>query len=303
MKKIVILVGLVNMYLLASAITILAPKAPPTIPLLSVASENESINLEYYTDFATEVLPKIIKEEDYLFVVPTNVASKLYNKGKDLRLLGITSLGIVHILSSDQTVKNIKDLENKTVYIGAQGSSPDVIARYILEKNNIKVNIKYRTSQEITKLYIAGKIKNVVLPEPLASLADFKNKNSSRLADLTKEWNKLNQKSNGIPQVGLVGSSKYIEKNKKDIELLSREYKKSVEYVNKNTLEIAKIGKIALNLPLPVKVMEDSIKNMNLVYITGKDGYQNITFYLNELKKMDPITIGGALPNEEFFKE
>ncbi|MGM0507642.1 MAG: DUF3834 domain-containing protein [Fusobacteriota bacterium] len=306
MKKIFILFTFLNLFNFSSALTILAPKAPPTLALLKVANENEDIKVQFYTNAATEVIPKIIKDEEFLYILPTNVASKLYNKGKKLKLLGITSFGIVHLLSNDESVESIFDINEKSIYIGAQGSSPDVISRYILDKNNIKPNIKYRTSQEIAKLLITGKIENAILPEPLASLANFKGKDTKRVSDLTQEWIKINSKSRGIPQVALVGNQNFINNNNDIIKRLESQYKKAVDYIkinNNKDLEVAKKGKKDLDLNIPDSVMQNSIKKMNLVYIKGNQSKKEILNYLEELKDMEPNSIGGNLPNEDFFME
>lgn len=198
------------MVIMLFPLEIMVPKAPPAIPLIKLQEEGV-VKINYYTNAKTEVLPDIIKGKDKLFIIPVNLGAKLYNSGKDIELLGVVSEGLLSIVSSDESVKSITDLNDKKLYIGARGSSPDVIARYVLGKNSVNANIEYRTSPEIAKLIIAGKIENAVLPEPLATLVMFKKKEIRRVLELKEKFN------NEMPQVGIFCSKSFLKVIKKKL--------------------------------------------------------------------------------------
>ena len=193
------------------SLTVYLPKAPPSLPMAKVAQNMKNLELVYYDDVNTEILTKIIKNEDALFIIPTNVGANLYNKGKDIKLISILSNGLISIISS-KDIKSFKSLNKEDIYIGGQGSSPDVISSYLFKKNSITPKVSYRESSEIAKLLITNKIDTAVLPEPLASMVLEKNKKMKRIFILKNEWTKLNKQS-GIPQVAIFGSSKVISEN------------------------------------------------------------------------------------------
>lgn len=302
MKKILLFLSIMIITVSTYSITIITPKAPPAIPILRAAENDPTINIKYYTNANIEVIPKIIKEEENLYIIPSNVAAKLYNKGKDLKILGITSLGLVYLLSSDENINSTKDLNNKEIYIGAQGSSPDVIAQFTFAKNNVSPTIKYSSSQEIAKLLLTNRIKTAVVPEPLASLVLSKNKNVKRVINFATEWQKIDSNLKGIPQVALVVPTKYYYQNKTKIDEILLNLKKSNTWVNSHKEEAAKLGKEKLKLSklFSEKIISDSIDYMNLVFISDGESKYLIP-YFNHLKNINPKMIGGDLPNEKIY--
>lgn len=284
----------------AEGINIILPKAPPSLPMVKTASKLEGINLIYYTDAMVEAVPNIIKNKEYLYVIPINMGAKLYEKNQDLKLIGILSKGLLSVISEKNYV-SIKDLDNNEIYIGGQGSSPDVISRYIFNKNNINPKIKYRSSQEIAKLMISKKAHNAVLPEPLASLVLDKNKNLKRSFIFKDLWNDVSNSDN-IPQVGLFAPKKMLDKNKDKINELLLEYKKSVNWVNSNTDEAADLASDIFQIKISKELLKESIKNMNLVYISGKDGRSEVKKYLENLKETNNDIVK-RMPDEDFYQE
>lgn len=281
------------------ALDILVPKAPPAIPAIKAAQEMEGVNIYYFTDTVTEVVPKIMQNKEYVFVVPTNLAAKLNNKGKDLRVLGITTKGILSVISTEE-LSNIDGLSGKDIYVGGQGSSPDVITQYILKKNHVDAHMKYRTSPEVAKLIMTEKINYAVLPEPLATMALFKNKNLKRAFIYKNEWEKINN-NQGIPQVGFFASQKVINTNQAEIKAFLAAYKDAVAWVNENPADAAELGKNALMLPMPAKVIENAIPNMNLIFQTPAEAKISINNYLKNLMEIN-TKILSKLPKDDFYE-
>lgn len=300
MKKVITFLSFVVFSLSTYSLQIVLPKAPPSLPLAKASESLPNTTLKYYTDFNTEVIPSIVKEEEGLYVIPTNNAAQLYNKGKNLKLIAILSEGLLSVISN-KDFPNIKSLANEEIYIGGQGSSPDVISNYIFDYNKIKVNAQYRTSQEIAKLLITGKVNTAVLPEPLASQVLDKNKSLKRAFILKDEWKKIT-KQNGIPQVGIFASEKTIKKYSKEITLLSKEYLKSLVWVNSNKNAAAKFGISVFQVNLSEEAFENSIDNMNLVYIEGLKAKSSVGFYLKNVNSIDGEKLD-KIPGDDFYKK
>lgn len=300
MKNIIVLFSLVLLSWNTFSLGLVLPKAPPSLALAKASETLKDLELRYYTDFNTEVVPNIIKNENALFVIPINNAAQLHNKGKDLKLIAVLSEGLISIVS-DKSYATIKALKGEDIYVGGQGSSPDVISNYIFEYNKIDVNVQYRTSQEIAKLIMTGKVNTAVLPEPLASQVIDKNKKLKRVFVLKDEWKKINGQ-NGIPQVGIFASEKVIKDNKKIIENLAKEYKNSLLWINTNKKEAAKFGISVFQVALSEEAFEDSIDNMNLVYIEGLKAKPSIDVYLKTLKAVDGEVLE-KIPGADFYKK
>lgn len=280
------------------SLTILLPKAPPSLPVVKSVEGLEDINLIYYTDATTEVIPNIVKDKDYLYIIPVNLGAKLYNKGKDLRLIGVLSEGLISLVSTE-SFESFNQLDKKDIFIGAQGSSPDVISRYLFNKENISPKINYRSSQEVAKLLIGGKANTAVLPEPLASLALFKNKELKRTFIFKDLWKDITN-YDSIPQVGIFGKKDLNDKEKELIEKFIQNYKKSLVWIDENPKEASQLALKHFELTLPEKVITEAITNMNLTFKSGTESKNDVEGYLNSLINVDKGILS-KLPDENFY--
>jgi len=257
---------------------IYTPKAPPSIPMLPMKDE---VKIHYYQDVHTEIIPKIIKNQGGIYVIPTNLGENLKNKGLELKLLGVTSQGLISIISNKK-IEDIRDLDGENIIIGAQGSSPDIISKFLFKNNNISPKITYRSTPEIAKLMILQKGDHAVLPEPMATLVLEKNSKLIRTIVYRDEWRKLTSLS-GIPQVGLYTTSKYSKTHSKEIEKFINEYKKNLKDLKKNPNEFIDLAQVNFNINLSNKGYEESIKYMNLTLIDGKKGDKLVKEYIEIL--------------------
>ena len=299
MKKLIATLIFVLIYSSINAITVLVPKSPPTIPVIRAVQSSVDVDIEYYTSVNTQVIPKIIKNEDYIYLIPTNLAAKLSLKGNDIKLLSVLSTGLLSVVGTEEIGK-IGGLDGKKLYIGAQGSSPDVISRYIFSRHKIQPNIVYRSSEEIYKLAVSKKLEFAVLPEPLATMALLKNSSLKRLFVLKEEWRKVNG-VDSIPQVGLFASQSFIEKEKPQIEKLLRGLERAVVWTNENPYNAARLGIEKMNLNFEPNALSISIPYMNLVYLDTKNSKEDLIKYFKALIEMEKNVLN-ELPREEFYE-
>jgi NitT/TauT family transport system substrate-binding protein len=72
-----------------------------------------------------------------------------------------------------------------------------------------------------------------------------------------------------------------------------------VEYVNNNVdAAAALVGKYDI---FPVTVAQRAIPHCNITFIEGQSMKKNLSGYINILFKQNSQTIGGALPDDEFY--
>uniref|UniRef100_UPI0035677537 DUF3834 domain-containing protein n=1 Tax=Ilyobacter sp. TaxID=3100343 RepID=UPI0035677537 len=208
--------------------------------------------------------------------------ANLHNKGVDIRLVGVTSRGLLSFLS--KSVGSIEELNGKKLYIGGQGSSPDVITRIILKNRGISPEINYRSSGEIAKLAMTRKIDNMILPEPLATMVLSKNKDFKRVSEMKDMWQGKN-----IPQVGIFVRGNVYDKKSREIDKFSENYRKALERKENSVLLKKAIEEFSLGLS--IEELRESVKYMNLTLDTGcKISVEN---YLKAL--------GIKLPGDDFY--
>lgn len=283
------------------ALTIYAPKAPPTIPLLKTAEALKNVRIVLYNDVQTEVLPKILKENGNLYVIPSNIAAKLYNKGVPIQVLGVTSLGLLYLLSGDPAVKSIEDLDGIKVSIGEPGSSPDAIARFLFNKKGVKPVIVYGSTPSIAQYLIGGKIKTAVLPEPYATMALSRNPSVRRIGDFRRIWESTVPGSAGMPQTVLAGKAGFIAKQKPEIEEFIRQYQESISWTFNVPKTSSRFGVDKLGLNMKAEALEKSFFFMNLTFMGGKDARASLTGYFKSMMETDRESVGENIPDEKFY--
>lgn len=267
------------------------------------ADRSYAYDVEYYSD-PQEVGPLLIKGEVDIAALPLNMAANLYKKtdGK-IKMLAINTLGVLHVLSKDDSIKSVADLKGKTVYSSGQGATPEYIVNYILRKNGLEpgkdVTIEYKTAHnELATLAVEGSVDICILPEPFASKVLAKNESYKRVLDLTAEWGKVS--SAKLAQGCLVARSDYIEQNPEIIKEFMSFYEASVNFVNNENnagaVFLAKNG--YFDTP---QLAADTIPNCNIVFITGEEMKKTATENFTVLFEANPASVGGEIPADALY--
>lgn len=267
------------------------------------ADRSYAYDVEYYSD-PQEVGPLLIKGEVDIAALPLNMAANLYKKtdGK-IKMLAINTLGVLHVLSKDDSIKSVADLKGKTVYSSGQGATPEYIVNYILRKNGLEpgkdVTIEYKTAHnELATLAVEGSVDICILPEPFASKVLAKNESYKRVLDLTAEWGKVS--SAKLAQGCLVARADYLEQNPEIIKEFMSFYEASVNFVNNENnagaVFLAKNG--YFDTP---QLAADTIPNCNIVFITGEEMKKTATENFTVLFEANPASVGGEIPADALY--
>ena len=138
-----------------------------------------------------------------------------------------------------------------------------------------------------------------MLPQPYVTTAQMQMENLTVALDLTEEWDKVSPDSAPVTGV-LVVRKDFAEAHPDAVELMIQEYNSSVEYVNANVEDAAKLVVeygIVPKEPVAVK----AIPECNIVCITGEDMKAKVSGYLNVLFEQDASSVGGAVPADVFY--
>lgn len=289
-----------------------ALKGPTSMGMVQMINESkENKNKEYnFTIYNSvdEIVPKVVSGEIDIAAIPSNVASVIYNKTKGkIDTLAINTLGVLYVVENGNSIKTIDDLKGKTIYSSGKGATPQFALDYILKKNKIDpqkdVNIEYKSEHtEALASLVNDKNGVAVLPQPFVTVAKAKNKNLSVVLDLTKEWDKVNKggKDKGTLITGvLIARKDFVDKYPEKVKSFMNEYKKSVEFTNKNVEEAAKL--IGENKIVPTPIAKAAIPKCNITYIDGKEMKDKLSGYLKVLYDANPKSIGGQMPGEDFY--
>lgn len=286
-------------------------KGPTSIGLVKLMDEDEKgiANNDYnfmITPTVDEIVALIGKGELDIAAIPANLSSILYNKteGK-ISVAAINTLGVLYIVENGDSLNSLEDLKGKTIFSTGKGTTPEYVLNYILESNGIDVNkdltIEYKSEATEVAALLASK-ENVIalLPQPFIAASQAKNENIKIAFDITEEWDKLQEDTESSLVTGVViVNDKFLENNKEEFDIFLEEYETSVNFVNNNIGEASElVGKYEI---IPELIAIKAIPLCNISFISGIEMQEKLSGYLKVLYNADPQSIGGQLPDEDFY--
>lgn len=287
-------------------------KGPTGIGAAELMQQNEeknSLNDYEFTVAAApeEIVSKIVSGEVDIAAVPTNMASTLYNKteGK-VKIAAINTLGVLYLLENGDEVQSFEDLSGKTLYISGKGATPEYIMDYLLKANNIQdVTVEFKTThEELAAALASNQVGIGVLPEPQVTAVTSKSPNTRIALDITQEWaltsQKLQKEESQLAMGCIVVREDFLKENKEAFDDFLKEYKQSIDFTNQNQKEAAVLVEKFEIIP-SAQVAEKAIPNCNIVYIDEEQMKNSLTDFYSVLFEANPQSIGGKLPDEDFY--
>ncbi|MEA4816184.1 MAG: MqnA/MqnD/SBP family protein [Lachnospiraceae bacterium] len=292
-------------------INIAVLKGPTGLGALKLMEDNDAKTAKNNYNFTISAAPdevtgKVISGEIDIAAVPTNLAATLYNKteGK-IKLAALNTLGMLYVLENGNTINSIADLAGKTIYSSGQGATPEYALNYILEQNGIEnVTVEYKAEHaELATAVAAGEVNIAVLPEPNVTAVLLKKPDIRIALDLTEEWNKISEKNNddSVLSMGcIIVRTDFLENNKEAFDTFLDEYKASIEYVTSNVEPSATLAE-KYGILASAAAAKSAIPKCNIVYIDGSEIKDSIENFYNVLFEANPKSVGGTLPDENFY--
>ncbi len=286
-------------------IIVQAPVGPPTAPLLSLAENitlpDTSVELIIYKT-VEEATARVVKGEADFTVLPVNVAAKLYNKDLPVKLANVSTWGILYLVSADPELKEWSDLAGKDLYVGAKGSSPDVLTRYLLSKKGVQadeVKLTYLDSPEIAQMMINGLVKYAVLPEPMVTQVILNNQQARVVRDFYSDWQTAAGNSAKLPQTGMVVRNDFAMAHPETVRDFQLAYARQLEATVADPVSVAPLVEKHLNMKAPVFIQ--SMSRTRLQFVPASSAKADVHTYLKALLDLSPDMVGGKLPDEKFF--
>ena len=281
-------------------------KGPTGMGIVKLMEENKDLYDITLYDSPDQIVSKIVSGEVDGAAIPSNLAPILYTKTKQgIKLVAVNTLGVLYVVENGTTVKNISDLKGKTIVASGKGGTPEFALNYILNKNGLvpdkDVKIEWKAQHSDVAAALASKQINLaVLPEPFVTTTKLKDAALNVNIDLTKEWEKVSGTDSQLIMGALIFRSDFITKRGSDLDAFLVKYKASVDYVNKNAAAAGAL--IEKNAILPnAKAAELAIPRSNIVFISAQDAKKSLTGFFTVLMQSDPKSIGGSLPDENFY--
>lgn len=299
-------------------IVLSGPMANVTHPLLRIietgALDDVAKKIEFHLWKNPDELRALSLKHSVDFVaVPTNVAATLYNKGVDIKLLNVSVWSILSLLTRDESLKKIEDFKGKTIAMPFRGDMPDIIFEEIAKAKGLNVkkdfNLQYLSSPlEAMQMLVLRRIDHALLAEPATSIALRKTGSFPlkliapdlyRSSVLAKEWGEVFKVQSKIPIAGIATVGK-IKENDYVIKRFNEELEKATLWYKNNPKQAGKLAEKHIKM-LEAKGVADSIKHIQMDVVQASQAKKDLKFFMNLLYTNNPKSIGGKLPDDQFY--
>ena len=283
------------------------PTSIGLVKLLEDAKNGETVNNYEFTMAAAadELTPKLLKGELDVLAVPANLASILYNRSEGgVKMIAVNTLGVIYIVEKgSEEIHSLEDLRGKTIYATGKGTTPEYALTYLLSQSGLDIEKDVTMEWKSEPTEVVATISTMdtavaMLPQPFVTVAGTKVDGLRTALDLTQEWESLDNGSSFIT-AGLVVRADFAEENPEALRVFLEEYKASTDYVNANTADAAVL--VEQYDIVNAKIADIAIPYCNIVCIPGEAMQTMLSGYLQVLFDQNPASVGGALPEEDFY--
>jgi NitT/TauT family transport system substrate-binding protein len=287
------------------------PSAIPMARLFEQHPELDGVESTFEVSASPDILlPKMIKGEVDIGILPINVAAKIYTANNGAVVLAaITGEGMVNLVTKDASVTSLANLKGKRVYVAGQGATPDYLTRYLLESAGIAVGdgpnavaLDFSIAgPEIAPSVISGKIAYAVVPEPFSTVITSNNAEFRRAIDFQKEFAAAQNKPGlNYPVTALVVRAEFAKNYPQTLRLFVEAMGEAVAWTNANPQEAGQlVQKHTLGLQAPIAAR--SIPTSSFAFSTAQAARTAVELLLEIFTRLDPASTGGKLPDDGFY--
>ena len=255
---------------------------------------------------ADEILPQMVKGDLDIALVPANVASVLYHKTQGgVEVIDINTLGVLYMVSGEDSLTNFTDLKGKTIYLTGKGTTPDYVLQYLLTANGMSVDdvtLEYKSeATEVASVLAEDPTAIGLLPQPFVTAACMQNDALKVIFDLNEEWNKVQGENGSSMVTGVtVVRKEFLEENEAAVKSFMEDHKASAEAINADPATGAVLA-VEAQIVAKEPVAQKAIPGCNITYIDKDEMKQALSGYLDVLFHQDSLSIGGGLPESDFY--
>ena len=259
---------------------------------------------ELYTD-ATALVAPITKGELDIAVIPSNLASVIYNKTEGgIEVLSTCNLGVLNIVERGENISTVADLKDKTVYMTGQGAVPEYTVRYLVSQAGLSfdddINVIWCADTTEALSYIkADEAAVAVLPQPFVTAACAQVEDLRVAVDLNAAWDSTVSGCSIVTGV-VVARKEFAEAHPQIIKDFLKDYEASIIYTSTNTDETAELIE-KYGIVAKAAIAKKALPGCNLTCRTGSELKELLGGYLEILYEQNPASVGGNLPGDDFY--
>lgn len=257
----------------------------------------------YAVELATapdQVTAKFISGDIDIAAVPINLAATLYKKTEgEAVMIAVNTLGVLYLIENGNSINSLSDLAGKTVYATGQGSTPEYTLNHLLSLAKVEgVKVEYIQEHSALATQLAdGSVSLGMLPEPHVSSVMVKNKDARIALDLNAQWKELT--GSDLVQGCYIVRKAFLNDNRDLVIRFLNDAKASSDKLLSDADAASVVVEQGILGAEPVA--KRAIPQCNVVCLTGQDMVTISNAMLQVLFESNPKSVGGQLPNEDFY--
>lgn len=294
------------------------PPAAVSYPLVrmvdtgALADLADSVEFQVWRDPDQLRLMTLEGQADVL-AMPTNVAANLYNRGAPVRLVNVSTWGVLWLVSRAPDLKTLGDLKGAEIAMPFRADMPDIVFGVVAEAQGLDARKDFKmryvaSPMDAMQLLIARRVDHALLAEPAVSMALRRTQSFPlgliapdlhRSIDLQQEWGRVLGRSARIPQAGitLVGA---VGERADVVARVHTAYAEALAWCQRMPEACGEA--VAARIPmLDALAVADSIVASPLEAVSAADARTELEFFYQTLAQRNPALIGGAVPDARFY--
>ncbi len=248
-----------------------------------------------------------------VLAMPVNVAANLYNRGAKLRLVNVSTWGLLWIVSRDPSVKRLGDLRGREIAMPFRGDMPDIVLGLIAAREGLDprkdLRLRYvATPIDAMQLLITKRVDHALLAEPAVSMALRKTGSFPmslvapelhRAVDLQVEWGRAFDREARIPQAGIAAMSSVMDRPATMARIASA-YARSLAWCNGNAQACGQMVAKRIEA-LSADAVADAVATSRMKAVPAAEARAEVEFLFALLLERNPALIGGRMPPDDFY--
>lgn len=248
-----------------------------------------------------------------VLAMPVNVAANLYNRGASLRLLNVSTWGLLWLVSRAPDLTTLGDLRGQEVTLPFRGDMPDILFGLLAEREGLDLrkdlHLRYvATPIDAMQLLLMRRTEHALLAEPAISMALRKADSGPlslvapqlhRSIDLQQEWGRLLQREARIPQAGIALMAS-IKDDPAVAARIEAAYAASLQWCSEHADACGQMVARHLSM-LSAEAISDSLAVAQMQAVPAAEAQAEVEFFFEQLLQKNPALIGGKLPPADFY--
>ncbi|MET8827648.1 hypothetical protein ABZX40_17055 [Streptomyces sp. NPDC004610] len=245
-----------------------------------------------------------------LAALPTITAANLYNRDVGISLVGVVDADLLKVLAPEGA-SGWQALRGQTVYVPFQGDAGDITFRSLATENGLTpgedFEISYtRSIPELMTAVATGTARHALLPEHFATLARQQapagQDGLTELLDVQEEWERATG-AGSLPQSAIVVRSGFADEHPGLVDRLRTYFTSNTAGLADGDVDSARTEELAEATGTEAALVTRLLPTLNLGFSAPGPARNDITTLLTEAADLAPQSVGGRLPEGEFYGE